>query len=173
MHHNWHMIRGNRTWSTVHAHSKVPTQSIKLVDDVRRCWALEGLSKHQTANFIKQVLPRFNKLPTFYGNWRFITVFTTACQLYLSWDRLTQSKPSHPISLLFFLILSPTYIQTLKVVFFLHTCPPKPYSTALVHTCHMPHHPLLPNQSRNLKMRAEPCATTTTCPQHTTEFRLT
>jgi len=53
-HHNWHMIRGKITWSTAQAHSKVPTQSIKLVHDVRRCRVIEGLSKHQSANSIKQ-----------------------------------------------------------------------------------------------------------------------
>jgi len=41
------------------------------------------------------------KFPTLYGIWRFITVFTTACHLCLSWAKWIQSKHSHPIPLTF------------------------------------------------------------------------
>jgi hypothetical protein len=38
------------------------------------------------------------KFPSFYGTRRFITVFTNACRLSLSWARSIQSMPSHPTS---------------------------------------------------------------------------
>jgi len=36
------------------------------------------------------------KFPAFYGNWKFITVFTTARHLSLSWARSIQSTPTQP-----------------------------------------------------------------------------
>jgi len=38
------------------------------------------------------------KFPSFYGFQRFITVFTRAHHLFLSWVRCIQSTPSHLIS---------------------------------------------------------------------------
>jgi len=38
-----------------------------------------------------------NKFPTFYGTWRFITVFTTAQHWPLPWARCIQSTTSYPI----------------------------------------------------------------------------
>ena len=38
------------------------------------------------------------KFPSFYGTRKFITVFTNACHLSLSWARSIQSVPSHPTS---------------------------------------------------------------------------
>jgi hypothetical protein len=46
------------------------------------------------------------KLPTFYGTWKFIIVFTRACHRSLIWARCIQSTPSHPICLRFILISS-------------------------------------------------------------------
>ena len=46
------------------------------------------------------------KLPTFYGNRRFITAFTNARHLSLSWASLIQSTSSHPTSWRSILILS-------------------------------------------------------------------
>jgi hypothetical protein len=46
------------------------------------------------------------KFPAFYGTWGFITVFTRARHLSLSWARLIQSIPPHPTSLRSILILS-------------------------------------------------------------------
>jgi len=46
------------------------------------------------------------KLPTFYGTLRFITAFTSARQLSLSWTSLIQSIPPHPTSWMSILILS-------------------------------------------------------------------
>ena len=47
-----------------------------------------------------------NKFPAFYGTRRFITAFTNARQLSLSWARSIQSIPSHPTSWRSILILS-------------------------------------------------------------------
>ena len=46
------------------------------------------------------------KFPAFYGTRRFITAFTSAHQLSLSWTSSTQSIPPHPTSLRSILILS-------------------------------------------------------------------
>ena len=51
------------------------------------------------------VLWLVNKFPAFYGNQRFITIFTKACHLSLSQSRQTQSVPCHPISSRNYLIL--------------------------------------------------------------------
>ena len=46
------------------------------------------------------------KFPAFYGTWRFITAFTSAQHLSLSWATSIQSMPSHPTSCRPILILS-------------------------------------------------------------------
>ena len=46
------------------------------------------------------------KFPTFYGTQKFITAFTSAQHLSLSWARSIQSMPPHPISWLSILILT-------------------------------------------------------------------
>jgi hypothetical protein len=51
---------------------------------------------------VVQLLKNF---PTFYGNRRFITVFTRALHWSLSWANSVQSIPPHPISLRSILIL--------------------------------------------------------------------
>jgi hypothetical protein len=56
---------------------------------------------------IVQLLKNFT---AFYGTRKFITVFTRALHLSLSWARPIQSIPSHPISLRSILILS-TYLR--------------------------------------------------------------
>jgi hypothetical protein len=52
------------------------------------------------------IVQPLKNFPTSYGNRRFITVFTRALHLSLSWARSIQSIPSHPISLRSILILS-------------------------------------------------------------------
>ena len=47
-----------------------------------------------------------NKFPLFYGTQKFITVFTSARHLSLSWARSIQSTPSHPTSWKYILVLS-------------------------------------------------------------------
>ena len=46
------------------------------------------------------------KFPTFYGTQTFISAFTSACHLQLSWASSIQSIPSHPTSWRSILILS-------------------------------------------------------------------
>jgi hypothetical protein len=46
------------------------------------------------------------KFPAFYGTWRFITTFTSARHLFLSWARSIQSMPPYPTSWRSILILS-------------------------------------------------------------------
>jgi hypothetical protein len=50
----------------------------------------------------------------FYGNRRFVTVFTRARHWSLSWARCIQSTPSHPISLRFILMLSFPMVSSLR-----------------------------------------------------------
>ena len=45
------------------------------------------------------------KFPALYGTWRFITTFTSACHVSLSWARSIQSMPPHPTSWRSILIL--------------------------------------------------------------------
>jgi hypothetical protein len=54
----------------------------------RTSWAL--LEKPPVVQLLKD-------FPTFYGTWRFITVFTRALHWSLSWTISIQSIPSHPI----------------------------------------------------------------------------
>jgi len=46
------------------------------------------------------------KFPAFYGKYRFITAFTSACHLFLSWASSIQSIPPHPTSWRSSIILS-------------------------------------------------------------------
>jgi hypothetical protein len=63
-------------------------------------------------------------IPGFYGTRRFITMFTRALHLSLSWARSTQSIPSHPISLRCILILSTHYVLVFRVVSYFLAFPP-------------------------------------------------
>lgn len=47
-----------------------------------------------------------NKLPTFYGSCRFLTIFVQACFLSLSWAKWIQSTSLHPVYLRHSLVLS-------------------------------------------------------------------
>jgi hypothetical protein len=76
------------------------------------------------------------KFPTFYGTWRFITAFTRAHHLPLSWASSIYSMPSHPTSWRSISILS-SHIRLVgesngKLP--LRTCPgcsiPKPYRSS-------------------------------------------
>ena len=49
--------------------------------------------------FLKSLVPWLSKFPTLYGNWWFITTFTRACHLSLSWAPSTQFTLSQLISL--------------------------------------------------------------------------
>jgi hypothetical protein len=55
------------------------------------------------------------RFPTFYGTWRFITIFTRAHHWSISWARWIQSTPSHQISLASLLMLSPFLSRSSKL----------------------------------------------------------
>ena len=66
------------------------------------------------------------KFPTFHGTRRFITAFTNARHLSLSWARSIQSMPSHPASWKFTLILSSHRRLDLPSGSLPQVSPPKP-----------------------------------------------
>jgi hypothetical protein len=72
---------------------------------------------------VMQLLKNF---PTYYGTWRFITVFTRALHRSLSWARQIQFIPLHRISLRSILSLS-IYVLVFLVVSFLLAFPPTSY----------------------------------------------
>jgi hypothetical protein len=65
------------------------------------------------------------KFPAFYGTRRFITAFTSARYLSLSWARSIQSKSPNPNSWRSTLILSPIYACDFQVVSFPQVSPLK------------------------------------------------
>jgi hypothetical protein len=79
-------------------------------------WAL--LEKPPVAQLLKN-------FPTFYGTRRFITVFTRALHWSLSWVRLIQSIPPHPVSLRSTVILFSHPRLGLPSVLFLYGFPTK------------------------------------------------
>ena len=66
------------------------------------------------------------EFPAFYRTWRFITAFTSAQHLPLSWARSIQSIPPHPTSWRFILILFSHLHLHLQSCSFLQVSPPKP-----------------------------------------------
>jgi len=57
------------------------------------------------------------KIPTFYGTWEFITAFTSARHLSLSWASSIQSIPSHPTSWRSILMTSVIILKIGKTAF--------------------------------------------------------
>ena len=66
------------------------------------------------------------KFPAFYGTRKFITAFTSASHLSLSWARSNQVIPPHPISWRSILIFSPIYAWFSQVFIFLQVSPTNP-----------------------------------------------
>ena len=64
------------------------------------------------------------KFPAFYGTPKFITAFTRACYLSLSWARSTQSMPN-PTAWRSILIYPPNYAWVFQLVSFPQVSPPK------------------------------------------------
>jgi len=61
----------------------------------RKYWCITYLF-NPWSRFLLEKLTGFQlvkKFPTFYGTWRFITLFTSARHLSLSWDSSIQSIP--------------------------------------------------------------------------------
>jgi hypothetical protein len=54
----------------------------------------------------RSVVQPLGSFPVFYGNRRFVTAFTRALHLYLSWAKPIQSTPPSPISIRSILMLS-------------------------------------------------------------------
>ena len=78
------------------------------------------------------------KFPTFYGTRRFITAFTSARNLSLSWDRPIQSIPLC-LNSWRSLYYTPIYAWIFQVVSFPQVSHQNPlYTSPLPHTCYMP-----------------------------------
>jgi hypothetical protein len=85
---------------------------------------------------IVQLLKNF---PEFYGNRRFITVFTRALHWPLPWSRSIQSIPPYPTSLRSILILSPLLCLDLPSGLFPSGFPTNILCSPLLnHSCYMP-----------------------------------
>ena len=67
-----------------------------------------------------------------YGTLRFLTAFTSACHLSLSWARSIQSIPPHPTGWRSILILSSHLRLALPIGLFLSGFPTKPLYTSLL-----------------------------------------
>ena len=77
------------------------------------------------------------KFPTLYGIRRFITAFTSACHLSLSWASSIQSIPPHPTFWRSILILSSHQCLSLPSGLFPYQNPV--YISSLPHMCYMPY----------------------------------
>ena len=78
------------------------------------------------------------KFPAFYGTRRFITTFTSARHLSLSWAISIQSVPPHPTSWISILILSSHLLLGLQSGLFPSGFPTKTLYKPLLHTLYMP-----------------------------------
>ena len=92
------------------------------------------------------------KFPAFYGAWRFITAFTHACHLSLSWASSIQSTPPHLTSWRSILILSSHLYLCLPSGLFPSGFPTKILYTPLPHMCYMhrPYHSSWFNHPNNI-----------------------
>jgi hypothetical protein len=91
-----------------HVHLSVyPCGSVKLPYSLINCYAL--ITWNRTLTYLLTPWSRVllqkltgsqivKKYPIFYGRWRFITPFTSARHLSLSWARSIQSMSPHPTS---------------------------------------------------------------------------
>jgi len=85
------------------------------------------------------------KFPDFYGTRRFVTMFTAAHHLSLSWARFIQSTLSHPISIRFIILLSSHLQLSLPIGLFHSWFLTKILNTFLISPIHaaFPVHPYL------------------------------
>jgi hypothetical protein len=91
------------------------------------------LTAHSTVRLDKLTgLKPVKKFPAFYWTRRFITAFTSARHLSVSWDSPTQSIPPHPTSWRSILIYLPICAWVSPVVTFPQVSPPNPVHTSLL-----------------------------------------
>ena len=103
-------------------------------------------SLHATESFLRSqpVLQLVKKFPAFYGTRRFITAFTSASHLSLSWASSIQSIPPHPTSWRSILILSSHLLLGFP-------CGPFPsgFPTKTLYASPLPHTSYIPRQSHS------------------------
>ena len=129
------------TWRTNNTgHVQVRRHFIGPVGD--SMWASRGLVTYSMEQSPSVEANRFSallKYPAFYGPWRFITAYTRARHLSLSWARSNQSiLPSHFLKIHLY-IIPPSKPGSFKCFHSLRFPHPNPVCTsALLHTCYMP-----------------------------------
>jgi hypothetical protein len=74
-----------------------------------------------------RTLTEVKKFPAFYGTWKFITVFTSARHLSLSWANSIQSPPT-PTSWRCMLNYPPIYVWVSPMASFPRVSPLEPYA---------------------------------------------
>jgi hypothetical protein len=116
----------------------VASATIITVSYVSTPWSSVILDKTSGLQLVK-------KFPAFYGTRKFITAFTFARHLSLSWARSIQAVPPHPTSWRSTLILSSHLLLGLQSGLFPSGFPTinPVYTSLLLHTCCMfrPYHP--------------------------------
>ena len=107
--------------------------------DLQRLYLLTPWSRVLLEKLIGSQLVK--KFTTFYGIRRFITAFTSARHLSLSWASSIQSIPSNPTSWRSILIFPPIYAWISQMVSFPQVSPPKPFIRLSSPSCaiHAPH----------------------------------
>ena len=96
-------------------------------------------STEQSPPWEPDISQLFRTFPAYYGTWMFITVFTSACHLFLSWTISNQSMPPHPTSCRPILILSSHLRLGFPSGLFPSGFPTKTLHTPLPHMCYMPY----------------------------------
>ena len=112
--------------------SQVEDQAAMLVEPCHKYLLKLTTSKSWNRVLLEKIvgLQLVKRTSSFFGACMFITTFTRACQLSLSWVRSIQSMPPLPLLQDHFNIIH--ICVCLHIVFVPQVCTPKPYSTSLV-----------------------------------------
>jgi hypothetical protein len=113
----------------------IKVKSIKILHTYLLTYLLTYSMEQSPSNRFHLV----KKLPAFYGNGRFITAFTSARHLHLTWARSIQSILPHPTSWISSLILSSYLILGLPSGLFpsgFHTKTPFPHTRYMSRPSH-------------------------------------